>query len=358
MRVLLLGDYSSFHKNLQKGLQAVGVDCKIASDGDGWKKLSGYDFGLWENTHKGFWGRKYDYNIKPLLDLDRFYNYDIVQFVHPCLFSVWINELMMKQIIRHNGKSFVSVCGDANSVYQSYVDGKLGTYYVYDDNPAITDKYHSRNLRDHLCVKQENFVYNHVDGIIPVMYEYAQGVRNRPNCLPTIPLPFDCRDIRYEKNIVKEKIVIMHGIIKEKSKGSDYIIKALDIIKERHPKEVEIIIDGKMPLKDYLNLLRRTNILIDQCKEHCWGMNACYGMAMGKIVLGGASDNSLKELGLTHTPVVHIEPNVEYIVSQLEQLIENSNKFESLGEEARQFVETFHDCKKIAINYIDAWEKA
>ena len=111
-----------------------------------------------------------------------------------------------------------------------------------------------------------------------------------------------------------------------------------------------------MPLKEYLSVLERTNILIDQCKEHCWGMNACYAMALGKIVLGGASDNSLKEFGLESSPIIHIEPNVEQIVSQIEKLLQKKQEFEKMGEESRRFVETFHNSERIAQQYLSAWE--
>lgn len=356
MKVLLIGDYSSFHVNLKKGLLELGVDCRLASNGDGWKKIGGSDFSLYENASRNFFISKYNHSIKPLLERKKFYGNDVVQFVHPRLFSNnWINMIMVKGIIENNKNSFVSVSGDAYSVYKSYVEGKLGNYYVYDDNPEAAKKYKSKKLHDIMGIKCENYLYNRVDGIIPIMFEYAEGVRNRKNCFKTIPVPFDANQIEYDSNKTGKKIVIMHGLYKEKAKGSAYILEAFNIINKKYPNEVEFIVDGKLPLDEYLKVLRRTNILVDQCKEHCWGMNACYGMAMGKVVLGGASPRSLEEFGIKTSPVIHIEPNVQMIVSKIENLIENKNIIERIGEESRRFVESFHDCKRIAQLYINTW---
>ena len=77
-------------------------------------------------------------------------------------------------------------------------------------------------------------------------------------------------------------------------------------------------------------------------------MNACHGMAQGKVVLSGASRNTLKEFGLSSSPVFHIKPDVNQIVSQLEYLIENKDNIEEFGYKSRKFVETFHNHRRIA----------
>lgn len=354
MKVLLLGEYSGFQTNLKKGLLELGVECVLASDSDGWKKIEGSDFCLFRRDNKNLLLKVWNTIITPYLKKHRFKGYDIVQYVGPYVFHPLINKEIFKYVKHNNRKVFISVAGNCNSLYNSWKSRQLG-YYIYDNNPELCKTFNTNSFTAKLKRKNENYLYANVDGIIPIMYEYAVGVRNRTNCLPTIPLPFDCSSVEYTPNIVKDKIVIMHGVIREKYKGTYYIKEALKIIKERYPNDVEIIIDGKKPLKEYLNILQRTNILIDQCKEHCYGMNALYAMAQGKIVLGGASYSSLKELGLESAPVFHIKPNINQIVEQLEQIIKRKNEFKQLGWESRKFVEQFHDCKKIAQQYLNEW---
>ena len=354
MKVLLIGEFSGFHVNLKKGLEAIGVSCTLAANGDSWKKIDGADESVYNSDGSTVVKRIKNYIISPLLNRNHFKGYDVVQFVDPVIYHPYINKIMFDSIRKNNKKVFISVPGGCFSLYKAYKENKLG-YYIFDDNPELCAVYEGKSLRSKIRKKQEEYMYSKADGLIPIMYEYAVGVRDRNNCKKTIPLGFDATNIEYVPNKVNGKIRIMHGILREKSKGTAYILKAFEIIKERHPDDVEIIVDGKMPLNDYLELLKNVNILVDQCKEHCYGMNALYAMAEGRIVLGGASDNSLKEFGLTSCPVVHIEPNVDQIVEQLEQLILRKDEFEKLGYESRKFVEEFHDCKKIARQYLEVW---
>lgn len=354
MRILLLGEYSGFFTNLKKGLIELDHEVTLASTGDGWKKIEGSDYQLYKCNNNNIIETIKECIVSPMLRRHDLYGYDVVMIVGPVLYPLIINKRMLKGIINHSGKTFISVAGACNSLYRSYMSGELG-YYTFDDNPeecAIFDEKTRKSIKRN---RQEDYVYNLVDGIIPIMYEYAIGVRNRNNCYKTIPLPFDFSTVEYKPNKVTNKIRIAHGVIKEKHKGTDYIKKALEIIKDKYKDEVEIMIDGKMPLNEYIKWLGSCNILIDQCKEHCYGLNALYAMGMGKIVLGGASKNSLKELNVTKCPVIHIEPNVDQIVSQLEYIIQKKDSFEQLGLESRNYVVNVHNHVRIAQMYVDTW---
>lgn len=354
MKVLLLGEFSGFHTNLKKGLEELGVDCKIASTGDVWKKIGTSDIRLFRTDFKNPLDKFYKLILEPLIGLDRFYGFDVVQMVNPIVFSPYIDHYIVKRLIANNKKVFTALSGDCYNLYNAYKKGLLG-YYIYDDNPEDCAKFetgkHASKYKE-----QEEYIFKHVNGIIPVMYEYSVGLKDYTNCKKSIPLPIDASTVEYKDNVLRnDKLTIMHGVIREKYKGTKYILEALDIIKKKYPNDVEIIVDGKLPLKEYLKVLSRTNILVDQCKEHGWSMNACYGMAQGKVVLSGASVNTLADFGLERSPIVHIEPNVNQIVSQLEQLIENRSNITEYGYESRKFVETFHSHVRVAQLYMDTW---
>lgn len=355
MRVLLIGEYSGFFLNLKKGLEKLGVDCTLAANGDGWKAIEGASFQLFNPSYRNIFEKIFNLIIEPYISRKKLFGFDVVMVVNPLIYSKLINMAMFSEIKKHSRKFFTSISGDCVSVYKSYENGSLG-YYIYDDNPVLIEQYNPHKLRAKLQMYVEEATLKASDGIIPIMYEYALGVKNRVNCLQTIPLPFDASAVHYKPNkIENNKIVIAHGVIREECKGSSLIIEALDIIKKRYPDEVEILVEGKMPLKEYLKWLNKVNILVDQCKEHCYGMNALYAMSRGCIVLGGASENSLAEFGLESCPVVHIKPDVQQIVNQLEKVINCKQKFESMGWESRKFVETFHNCERIARLYLTAW---
>ena len=357
MKVLLVGEYSGFFNNLKAGLLSLGVDCQLASGEDGFKKIGGMDIQLFGRKNgSSIFSKIYNYIIYPFVHKKSLYGFDVVLMIGPSPFYKTINKCMFKKIKKHCKKIYVSVCGGTFSLYKSW-ENKTLSYYVFDDNPYSTGAFNYHLKKNFRRYATENYVYDNADGIIPIMYEYAVGVKERKNCRHTIPLPFDSSTVCYKPNIVLGKIRIAHGIIREHSKGTKVILKALDIIKRKYPNEVEIVIPQKMPLKEYIQFLSTINVLVDQCKEHCYGLNALYAMASGRIVLGGASDNSLKEFGLTKCPVFHIEYNVESIVKQIENVISLKSEFERIGKESRTFVETFHNHTSIAAQYLSLWEK-
>ena len=102
-----------------------------------------------------------------------------------------------------------------------------------------------------------------VDYIIPTCYEYAEGYRDNPKMLPAIPMAINTDNISYKENIVGEKVVIFHGLNREVAKGTKYIREAMKNISDKYGDEVETIIDGHLPFNEYIQLLDRTNVIID-----------------------------------------------------------------------------------------------
>ena len=356
VKVLLLGEYSGFYYSLKRGLQELGVEVYLKANGDDFKNIPGADKLLYKDAGSNKISRGYNRIIMPELNKGDMQGYDVVQMVHDILYSPYINSHMVNYLKKKNGKVFTNITGNHYSLYQSWLDKKL-EYYTYDDNPDKYKIFLKETDSDRRYVESSKYVDSVVDGIIPTTYEYAIGVRDYKNVKKTIPLPMNCNGIDYEENKINGKLFFYHGLLRPLDKGGKYIAEALKIIKDKYPNDVDICVADTLPLNEYLEVLKKTNVLVDQCKEHCWGMNTCYGMAMGKVVMGGASDKSLEEYGLTESPIVHITPNVDQIVSQLEYVIENRNNITEWGYKSRKFVEEFHDSKRIAQMYLDTWKE-
>lgn len=356
MKILLVGEFSGFFLNLKQGFKNLGHEVTLAANGDGWKQIPGADMPLFRTGDSSPAKKIYYKLLKPLIHKNDLKGYDVVLLVHENAYRPYINSVMVKALKENNSSLYVSIAGNCYSLYKAWAKGELG-YYTFDDNPLKHEMYTGKSLRCIMTRRTEEYVDSIADGIIPVMYEYAVGVRHLKNTLPTIPLPFDSQSVEYSENIPKGKLVFYHGILREKDKGTAYIREAFDIIASKYPNDVEMLVLGNLPFKEYLEVLRKTNVLVDQCKEHCWGMNACYGMAQGKVVLGGASRNSLKEFGLSQSPVIHIKPQVSQIVQQIEYVLENRGNIRTMGHKSRMFVEDFHDCNKIAKAYLEAWRQ-
>lgn len=351
MKILLLGDYSSLHENLKEGLQQLGYDVTTASYGDAWKKIdSDINF---NSKYSGLLGRCIRF-IKPWLLLPKLVNYDVVQLINPVIFPpIWFyNSTMLKIIVKNNKKTFLLVAGD-DCMYYDVLDGfrysPIASWKKYDNNgkPSIWE---SRRI----C-KWSQKLLEKVNGVIPIMFEYAEGYRSHQKLKNTIAIPVNVSKVKYHENIVREKIVIFHGIIRPGFKGTHIINEALEVIKRKYPDEVEVVVKGKIPLNDYLKLIEDVNIVIDQAYSYSYALNALYSMALGKVVLSGCEPECMEELKLETCPVINIKPDVDDIVNRLAELIDNKQNIPKLGLESRLFVERYHDYKQVAQKYLETW---
>ena len=251
-------------------------------------------------------------------------------------------------MVRDSDNIFMSACGNDIPFYDYWKDHPW-------KNKRFVDCGIKRNYTDNL---KAHFKYcmSFVNKSIPVMYMYAEAWRNSnytKNCkiFPTIPLPVITTEF-FVKNDLKEKIVIFHGIIRPDEKGTSIIVEAMNRLQKKYPNEVECIAKGGMPLEEYLPLLNRTNILIDQACSDSVGMNGLYALAMGKVVLGGNTPENQREFGEYDCPVINIMPDSDHIFLELEKLVLNRDIIIDLSKKSREYVEKVHDAKTIAQKYI------
>lgn len=356
MKILLLGEFSALHKNLKEGLVELGHDVTIASSGDGWKGIEG-DINL-GSSKKGIIG-KFEKIFNLIKAIHKFKDYDVVQFVAPVLFPrfLGLNSFIVNYIFAHNKKVFLVGAGATPqiSVIADFCQNTFKYPQLYKEikksNPAMWSQTpEGRKYNDWFLEKAHGF--------IPIMYEYAQGYRDigYSKLCSTIPIPMNIDKIQYEDNIVGEKLVIFHGLNREGVKGTPIIREAMVKLQRDYPNEVECVIDGKMPLDVYLKFLKRVNIVIDQAYSVSIGVNGVYNLAMGKVVLGGGEQEFLDEFHLESSPLIPIQPTVEDIYHQLEQLLQRKDEILEMGKASRHFAEQLHDYKKVAQLYLNAWQ--
>lgn len=348
MRILLLGEFSGFYNNLKDGLIGLGNEVDLISSGDGWKAIGGSSYKIfsnYENKYVRFLESMYLQNK----NLDRLSNYDIVQFVQPNIFGVQFNRniRIMKKLKENNSKLFLSVAGSHYYVYKT----TLNLRYSYFEESAKGSKLAKVKYRNN-----NEDVLDIVDGIIPITYTYAEAYRLHEKLLKTIPLPLNVDKIKFiPQKVDGGRLKIFHGLNREEEKGTRYIRKAMLRLKENYPNDVEILIDGRMPLDKYLKVLEESNIVVDQALSYEYGMNAVYSMAMGKVVLSGNEPECQQEFGRTDIPVINILPSADDIYNKLEKLVLDKKSIVEIGEKSRIFVEDFHNHVKVAKQYVDTW---
>lgn len=355
MKILLLGEFSALHKNLKEGLVELGHEVTIASSGDGWKKISNdIDFGSNKN---GFIGKLHKvFNL--LKAIPKLRNYDVVQFVSPVVFprKFGINNFIVEYIIRSNKKVFLVGAGatSENSAIADFFENE----FKYPELFKVI-----KNKEAELWSQTEGGrAYNkwflkNINGYIPIMYEYAQPYRNigYKKLCETIPIPMNIDKVSYIENNPGNKIVFFHGINREEEKGTPLIREAMSRLQKNYPNDVVCKLEGKLPLDEYLELLKTTNVVIDQVYSASVGVNGIYNLALGKVVVGGGDEENLEEFNIARSPLIPIKADVDDIYSKLEEIVINRENIKELGLESRRFAEDVHDYKKIAAQYIETW---
>ncbi|MFC4656868.1 glycosyltransferase [Rheinheimera marina] len=352
MKITLLGEFSGFHNNLKSGLQLLGHQVQLVAGGDGYKKLA-VDVSL-DSRFSGVFG-KAERVIRGFLAVCNLHGQDLVQLVNPVIFpqGIGLNQRLIRQLMKQNGKIALSACGDDNFFVSQGI-------HQMRYNPISEALHYDYRREQHPYDNPTDRAWNlelaqQVDHIIPVMHEYELAYRDFSNTGPCIPLPVDCGLINFEPLKATKKIVVFHGLNRYGFKGTRYVEQAFEILSRRYPTQLELVIKGGMPLKDYLALMRQTHVVIDQVNSYSCGMNALYALAMGKVVIGGAEPESLKALGIDKSPVINVIPEVASIVSAVERVLHQKNDIEELSLLSRQFVEQVHSHSKVAELYLRRW---
>lgn len=358
MKVLLVGEYSSLHKNLKEGLIELGHEVTIAADSCGWMNIKpDIDF---TSSRRGIIGKFESYIINPLKALPLLSGYDVVQFMSPLILHpkyLPLVKFFYKHIINNNNKSFLLAAGD-DSYFARVANDEL-SYSPWGD----AEKYDGFNplswKSDKIFAWNEELAHT-VDGVIPIMYEYAYGyrARNVTKLLNTIPIPINIKTIGYKENRIKDKILFFHGLNRYGFKGTYYIDKAFEIMQSRYSNDIDCLIEGKMALEKYLKLIATVNVSLDQTSSYSYGVNAVYSLAMGHVVMSGSEPESLREFNISDSPIINIRPSVDDIVARMEYVLDNRNSIAEWGYRSRLYAEALHDHVLVAQKYINTWKSA
>lgn len=354
MKVLLLGEFSGFHTTLRDGLRILGHDAIVAGTGDGSKAIPvDWDIGTTRTGLLGTGARI----AKATQLVATMPKVDVLQLINPHVFprGAGLNDVLIRLLRRKVPRLFLSACGDDAFFVQR---GIRELRYNPIDDATVYDL----GLDRHPLTAPQDLQWNEalaemVDGVIPVMYEYEVGYVGRSNLRPNIPLPVNTDKVKCLSNRPGDKLVVMHGAGRAGFKGSRHILKAFEILEEKHPGCFEFIHVTNLPIGEYLELMARVNVVVDQANSYSCGMNALFALAMGKIVLGGAEPESLTLYGGASTPVRNIRPDPADIVRELTTLLDLRSQLTEMGDHNRRFIEQHHDYRTIAARYLEAWTK-
>ncbi|WP_116787495.1 glycosyltransferase family protein [Flavobacterium psychrotrophum] len=376
MKILLVGEYSRLHNSLKEGLESLGHQAVIVSDGDSFKnygsqysvrsryfvhpflnkirkgiyKLTGTDF---EKTERG---------LRFLMLLPQLKDFNYIQLINSDAIGThpWLSKIIYKKLAALNAPISLLVCGDETPVIDYALSEKLRYSILtpYLDNNGLAKMYqytlkygqsNYRNVFNFLAVKAQSIITSDLDYEIPMQ---AMGYKTH-----FIANPINTNKIHFLPLEVKDKVVIFLGInrLSYIKKGIVFFEKALEIIAEKYTDKAEIIITENIPYAEYIKIYDRAHILLDQVYAYDQGYNALEAMAKGKVVFTGAESEFMAHYNLTEPVNYNALPDAKAIADSLSYLIENPDEIIATGKRARAFIEKEHDYKRIAGRYLEVF---
>lgn len=375
MKILLVGEYSRLHNSLKEGLQTLGHQVTIIGTGDYFKKYP-VDIKIIKKYEQGFF-RFLKVGIYKLTGIDiasenlknqvfkhseKLKGFDIVQLINERSFGMSAkNEKKVARFLKENNKKlFLLSCGTDYTSVRFAFDKKF-RYSILDPyfNGKATEKEFSPILSylKPSSKRLHDYLFEICDGVIASDMDYHIPLQGAKKYLGMIPNPINTDILKFSPAEIEDKIVIFHGINRSNylKKGNDFFEKALAIISKKYADKIEIIIVESLPYSEYILSYNRAHIVLDQVLSYDQGYNALEAMAKGKVVFTGAEEEFVEYYKLNNTVALNAFPNSEKIANQLENLILHPEKIVEIGLNARLFIETEHNYKNIARQYLLQW---
>lgn len=359
MKILLLGEFSGLMTNVGAGLRKLGHEVFTASNGDTFKDYPA-DY-RWDSKRKGKIG-VYETYFNFYSHKKKFTGFDVVFVVTPRIGPrvFWspkdASYRFFEFLKDHNNKVFLSGAGLSYVGYDYWYNQKDSKYFHYvngymKQSLKMTGKpYYMYGPDREEKMNEEFHIMSIIDGYIPIMYEYVPYYENHPAYRECIPIPIKAEDYEYKPNIVKDKIVFFHGITRA-SKGGEYIYAAFEQLEKKYSSVAEFNCKGGLPFDEYVQVLAKTNVVLDDTNAYSLGLNSLYSMVQGRVVMGGSEPVANELIGYDNNPAINLRPDVKYIEEQIEKVIENKKDLEEMGYASHQLVVKYHDWIRVAKRY-------
>lgn len=154
-------------------------------------------------------------------------------------------------------------------------------------------------------------------------------------------------------SITNTRPLILHSPTAKVTKGSNYIVKALEELSVEF--DFEFLLLHNIPREEVLNKIQQCDIFIDQIILYGHGSAAMEAMSSGKPVVANIGTN-LYEFGFPKScPIVSANPDT--IKSVLKRLLENATLRHEIGIASRAYMEEFHETKKVSAILLDYYKE-
>lgn len=137
------------------------------------------------------------------------------------------------------------------------------------------------------------------------------------------------------------KPLLVHAPTSASIKGTSYILKAVEALKERYDFDF-VAVQGKSH-EEAMNIFKKADLIIDQLHIGSYGLFAVETMAMSKPVICWISDD-MKERYPQDLPIIVANPDT--IRDRIEHVLQNLDMLPEKGQQGRRYAEQHHDMLK------------
>lgn len=365
MRILMLGDYSNLHACLAKELRRRGHEVTLVSDCGGYMKTEA-DIEL--RRYPGIIGSiRYLYRVMALIP--SWAGYDVVQLINPVFLSLKPNRLrIIYDILKKNNRSvFLTLCGNDHFFVKDCVDTDLFRFSEFriGKEKAPLVKCDPRRESGWLIPEHATYtkhLYDSIDGAMSVLPEYDMSARLHmsPEKLRFTNLPIEIENLEYTEMNLNGPVRILIGMRAnmEIQKGTARMLDICRTLENEMNGQLEVKVVRNLSLKEYLEELRKSHIVIDQLYSYSPATNALQTMALGRISASGGQPEYYEYIHEDSHPIICLSPleDENVIKDRLRDIILNKEKLKCMGEAGRSLVERHNDVRDIAILFEAHWK--
>ena len=152
--------------------------------------------------------------------------------------------------------------------------------------------------------------------------------------------------------------VVVHAPTDRGVKGTEHIVRAVEQLRAGG-LEIELVLVEGVTHAEARRALERADVVVDQLLTGWYGGIAVEAMALAKPVLAHLDDGDVARVPAKlaeELPIVRATP--ETVESVLRDLLSSRERLDTVGRAGREFVERWHDPRRVAQTTHDAYVSA
>lgn len=364
MKILFIGDYSNLHACLAAELRKRGHHVTVVSDRCGYMDTHSDIFLEREPGLAG--GFKYLVRLFSLLH--SFKGYDVVQLINSNFLNLKPEKIkyFFDKIKGENGGIFLTLAGDDYYFVKACADAEMFRFSEFKTGNALNE--YCKERPDHMpgWISDRNrrwseYLYREIDGAMSILPEYDMAARDvLSERLAFTNLPIDLSTLPYSPLQINKEVRIFIGMRggMETQKGTGILLDIAKDIQKEMPDKVAVERVSNVSLKEYLNRMKNSHIVLDQLYSYSPATNALQAMALGKVAGSGAQPEYYEYIGNpSEHPVFELSPLDKDIKDRLRSLVIDPSPLFDMSRQGRDLVEKHNDVRIVADRFIDHWEK-